>query len=100
MSTGLIVALVILAVVGVLVVALNVRARRQGYSIPGKTVVRCSRGHLFTTTWIEGGSLKAVRLGPYTRYQRCPVGRHWAIVHPIKDSELSDEQRRQAAAAG
>jgi len=100
MSTGLIVGLVILAVVGVLVVVTNVRARRKGYSIPGRTVVRCSKGHLFTTTWIEGGSLKAVRLGPYTRYQRCPVGLHWAIVHPVKDSELTDEERRQAAAAG
>jgi hypothetical protein len=98
-STALIVAIVILAVVGVLVVTANVRARRAGYSIPGKTVARCSKGHLFTTTWIEGGSLKAVRLGAYTRYQRCPVGPHWSIVHPVKNDELTDDERRAAAAA-
>lgn len=97
MPIGLIVGLAILAVVAVLVVAGNIRARRAGYSIPGKTVVRCGKGHLFTTTWIEGGSLKAVRLGAYTRYQRCPVGPHWSIVHPVKDADLTDEDRRIAA---
>ncbi len=44
--------------------------------------VRCSAGHLFTTIWIPFGSLKAVRLGS-TRYQYCPVGRHWAAVAPL-----------------
>jgi hypothetical protein len=43
------------------------------------TPVRCSAGHLFTTTWVPLGSLKAVRLGG-TRYQYCPVGHHWATV--------------------
>jgi hypothetical protein len=92
--------IVILAVVGISVVVLNVVMRRRGYSIPGKTVVRCSKGHLFTTTWIEGGSLKSVRLGPTTRYMRCPVGKHWAIVHPVKDADLTDEERRLAAEWG
>ena len=96
MSNGLIVGVVILAVVGVLVIVANVRARRKGYSIPGKTVVRCSKGHLFTTTWIEGGSLKAVRLGAYTRYQRCPVGPHWSIVVPVRDASLSKKDLRRA----
>jgi hypothetical protein len=59
--------IIILAVVGAVVVIVNVVARSKGYSIPGKTVVRCSKGHLFTTTWVEGGSLKAVRVGPPTR---------------------------------
>ncbi len=89
----LIVAVVVVAIVGVV----NLVVRRMGYAIPGRTIVRCSRGHLFTTTWIEGGSLKAIRLGPLTRYQRCPVGKHWAIVHPVKDEDLTDEQRRMAA---
>lgn len=71
--------------------------RRKGYSIPGTTIVRCSKGHLFTTTWIEGGSLRAIRLGPRTRYQRCPVGNHCGIVHPVRDDELTDEERRGAA---
>jgi hypothetical protein len=85
--TGLwIVTIGVVAVLAVVVVT-NVAVRRRGYSIPGKTVVRCSKGHLFTTTWVEGGSLKAVRLGPLTRYQRCPVGKHWAIVHPVKTED-------------
>lgn len=89
------IALVVAGVVlGLVVVGVNVLVRRMGYSIPGRTVVRCSQGHLFRTTWIAGGSLKAVRLGPLTRYQRCPVGHHWAVVHPVKDQDLSDEDRR------
>lgn len=89
----------VLIVLAICTVIVNVVVRRKGYSIPGKTVVRCSKGHLFTTTWVEGGSLKAVRLGPLTRFQRCPVGNHWAIVHPVKNEDLSDEDRRVAAAA-
>src|SRR5579862_7356238 len=94
MSIGLIIGIVALVLVGIAVVVINVVVRRKGYSIPGKTVVRCSKGHLFVTTWIEGGSLKAVRLGPFTRYQRCPVGNHWAIVHPVKDADLTSEERQ------
>ncbi len=94
MSPGVVVAIAVLAVVGVAVVTLNVVLRRKGYSIPGQTVVRCSGGHLFQTTWIEGGSLKAVRLGPLPRYQHCPVVKHWAIVHPVKQEDLTDEERR------
>jgi len=90
---GLIVGVAVLVVVAVVIVVLNLALRRRGYSIPGKTAVRCSKGHLFTTTWVEGGSLKAVRLGTTTRYQRCPVGKHWAIVHPVKDAELTAEDR-------
>lgn len=97
MSTALIVAVVILVAVGIVVVVTNVVARRRGYAIPGTTPVRCAKGHVFRTTWIEGGSLKAVRLGPYTRYQRCPVGRHWAIVHPIKEEDLTDAERAELA---
>ena len=89
----------VLVALSISVVVVNVAVQRRGYSIPGKTIVRCSRGHLFTTTWIEGGSLKAIRLGPLTRYQRCPVGGHWSIVHPVKDEDLTDEERRTAAAA-
>lgn len=90
MKAGGIVAIVVIAVV----IGLNVVVRRMGYAIPGRPVVRCSQGHLFRTTWVEGGSLKAVRLGPLTRFQRCPVGRHWAVVRPVKDDDLTDEDRR------
>jgi hypothetical protein len=89
--------LIIAPVVVAIVVVENLVMRRKDYAIPGKTIVRCNDGHLFTTTWVEGGSLKAIRLGPLTRYQRCPVAHHWAIVHPVKDEDLTDEQRRIAA---
>jgi len=70
-------------------------ARRLGYKIGGNTVVRCRQGHLFTTIWIPGVSFKAVRFGWY-RLQRCPVGAHWTLVVPVKDQDLTDEDRRMA----
>ena len=100
MPTGAIVALVIaFAVVFVYVIARMGAAAGQnrGYSgMGGDTTVRCSQGHLFTTKWIVGSSVKAVRLG-YKRYQRCPVCQKWRIVVPVRDDELSDEDRRVAA---
>ena len=99
MSTSLIVVIIVLLVVAISVAVANIVARRKGYPIPGKTTVRCSRGHLFTTTWVAGTSFLAVRLGLLTRYQRCPVGKHWAVVHPVKEEELTDEDRRIAAEA-
>ncbi|MGO8827170.1 MAG: hypothetical protein ACLQU9_18285 [Acidimicrobiales bacterium] len=100
MSTGAIVALAIaIAVVVVVLVAVGGSkwGRRRGYSgVGGDTIARCSRGHLFTTLWIPGASLKAVRLG-FKRYQRCPVCRKWRIVEPVPDSELTDEDRLLAA---
>jgi hypothetical protein len=59
--------------------------------------VRCSAGHLFTTIWIPLASLKAVRLGN-GRYQRCPVGRHWAMVAPLDRDSASAEDLATAAA--
>ena len=50
------------ALIAVLVVQ-TVVMRRRGYSVGGRTVVRCRRGHLFSTLWVPGASLKAVRLG-------------------------------------
>jgi hypothetical protein len=67
----------------------------RGYRMGGDVVVRCRRGHLFTTIWIPGASLKSVRLG-WWKVQRCPVGRHWSIVTPVKESELSDAELRTA----
>src|SRR3954467_4125575 len=54
-------------------------ARRRGRLFAASTIVRCHRGHLFTTVWIPGVSFKSIRLGPW-RVQRCPVGQHWALV--------------------
>ena len=100
MPTGAIVALVIVfAVIFVYVIARMGAAagQKRGYSgMGGDTIVRCSLGHLFTTTWIVGSSVKAVRLG-YKRYQRCPVCKKWRIVVPVRDDELTDEDRRVAA---
>lgn len=59
--------------------------------------VRCRDGHLFTTIWIPGASLKAVRLGR-RRMQRCPVGGHWTIVVPL-DPQTASAADLQAAAA-
>jgi hypothetical protein len=73
-------------------IAVWMRTGRPG----GRVVVRCRQGHLFTTIWIPGVSLKAARLGPW-RYQRCPVGHHWSLVAPVRESGLSEEQRRTAA---
>jgi hypothetical protein len=77
------------------VVAEPVLMKLRGYPIAGNLVVRCRRGHLFTTIWIPGASLKAIRLG-WWRFQRCPVGGHWSIVTPVRRSELSEDERRAA----
>jgi hypothetical protein len=89
---------IVIAVVVVFAVAAlgSLIARRRGYNIGSDTVVRCSKGHLFTTVWVAGVSFKAVRLGT-ARYQHCPVGHHWAIVRPVREDELTDEDRRVAA---
>ncbi len=60
-------------------------------------IVRCSRGHLFETIWVPLASLKAVRLGQ-RRFQRCPVGRHWAMVSRVDESTLSPSEIEDARA--
>ena len=72
-------------------VALRIRSGRLG----GNVVVRCRRGHLFTTIWIPGVSVKSIRLG-WWRVQRCPVGHHWSIVVPVREAELSRRDARRA----
>jgi len=81
-----------LAVAVVLLIIGTVLARRLGYKIGGRTVVRCRQGHLFTTIWIPGVSLKAIRLG-WFRLQRCPVGHHWSLVSPVRDADLAPMER-------
>jgi hypothetical protein len=70
-------------------------ARRRGYPLGGNVVVRCRQGHLFTTIWIPGASLKSIRLG-WWRFQRCPVGGHWSLVAPVRESDLDAEEKRVA----
>jgi hypothetical protein len=67
----------------------------RGYRLGGNVVVRCRDGHLFTTIWVPGASLKALRIGPW-RVQRCPGGHHWSIVTPVRKADLSEAQRRLA----
>lgn len=86
------VALVVPLALVLMLIAGTVGARRRGYSIGGECVVRCQQGHLFTTIWLPGGSFKAIRLG-WFRFQWCPVGEHWAIVVPVKDSDLTPSER-------
>ena len=71
-------------------------ARLRGYRFGGNVIVRCRDGHFFTTIWVPGASLKSVRLG-WWRLQHCPVGDHWSIVSPVKDDDLSDDEKRLAA---
>jgi hypothetical protein len=67
----------------------------RGYGLGGQVVVRCRQGHVFTTIWIPGASLKAVRLG-WMRFQRCPVGGHWALVTPVTRTDLTEDERHLA----
>lgn len=60
-------------------------------------IVRCSQGHLFETIWVPLASLKAVRLGP-RRFQRCPVGKHWALVSRVDESTLTPPELEEARA--
>jgi hypothetical protein len=79
------------------IVAGTLLARRRGYSVGGNTIVRCRRGHLYTTIWVPGVKLKALDLG-IARLQYCPVGKHWSLVTPVRDSDLTDEERTFARA--
>jgi hypothetical protein len=67
------------------------RTRRIG----GNLIVRCRAGHLFTTLWIPAVSVKSLRLGLW-RVQRCPIGRHWSLVTPVNERDLSESERRFA----
>jgi hypothetical protein len=80
----------------VVLVARVVVARRAGYKIGGTTVVRCSKGHIFMTTWVPRGHSRRSRLG-LVRFRYCPVGHRWALVTPINEADLTDEAKRLAA---
>ena len=69
---------------------------RHGYGIGGNVIVRCGKGHLFTTIWLPAASVKSVRLGA-RRFQYCPVGHHWSLVRLVRKSELSARQLRVAS---
>ena len=85
-----------LLLVSALIAGSMIIAQRLGYKLGVNTVVRCRQGHLFTTIWIPGVKLKGLDLG-VARFQWCPVGRHWTLVTPVRESDLTDEDRRVAA---
>jgi len=90
-------AVIVIVLIALALAATTLAARWMGYSgIGGDTVVRCRAGHLFTTLWVPGASLKSIRLG-MTRFQYCPVGKHWTLVAPVRESELTDEERQFAS---
>jgi hypothetical protein len=74
-----------------------VAATLLGRDFGTHTVVRCRQGHLFSTIWIPGVKLKALDLG-VARVQRCAVGRHWTLVTPVRDRDLTAGQRDFAKA--
>jgi hypothetical protein len=79
-------------VIGAAFVAVEAAAvKLRAGKLAGNVVVRCRAGHLFTTIWIPGGSLKSVRLGLW-RFQRCPVGGHWSLVTPVNPAGLSEDE--------
>jgi len=69
--------------------------KRRGYGLGGDVLVRCRRGHLYTTMWIPGASVTSVRLG-WWRIQYCPVGRHVSLVTPVDAAGLSAADRQAA----
>jgi hypothetical protein len=89
--------LVVLAVTLTAYAVGTVIAIRQGYRFGKDAPVRCHQGHVFTTVWIPGASVKALRLG-FWRVQWCPVGRHVTLVRPVRDADLTDAERAFAAA--
>jgi hypothetical protein len=84
-----------LAALALALVGGTIVMRRRGYGVGANTVVRCHGGHLFTTIWIPAASVKSLRLG-WWRFQRCPVGRHWTLVHPVREADLSEGERQDA----
>ena len=77
------------------IVAYTLIARRLGYKLGGNVIVRCLQGHLFTSLLIPGVNLKAIDL-VVARVQHCPVGNHWSLVVPVRESDLTEEERQRA----
>jgi hypothetical protein len=81
-------------VIGALV-GFTLAARHLGYKLGPNTTARCRQGHVFMTILIPGVNLKAIDLG-IARLQRCPVGSHWSLVTPVRDSDLTNKERQLA----
>jgi hypothetical protein len=67
----------------------------RGYHLGGNVIVRCREGHLFTTIWVPGISVKALRFAGW-RLQRCPVGQHTSLVTLVRRRDLTESEERLA----
>jgi hypothetical protein len=83
-------------IVGGVIAGGVVAARVMGYKLGGNVVVRCRQGHVFSTVWIPGVKLKEIDLA-VARVQHCPVGKHWSLVVPVREKDLTDGEREFAA---
>ena len=69
---------------------------RSGYGLGGEVIVRCRDGHLFSTLWIPGASVKALRLGLVAR---SALPRRPALVARFTRSPVTPSAPAQIAAA-
>ncbi len=53
-----------------------------------RQLVRCSRDHLYYTTWWRWGSLKAARFGP-VRWQPCPIEHRFRLTRKVDPATVS-----------
>ena len=79
-------------IVAVIIVKVAVSKVKKRPALGGTILVRCSKGHVFRTTWSPLGSLTSIRLGS-RRFQHCPVGHHWTFVTPVSDTDMTTEER-------
>ena len=75
----------------------TVAARLLGYKLGTNVIVRCRRGHVYSTIWIPGVKLKGLDL-VVARFQYCPVGKHWSLVVPVREKDLTEGERQFARA--
>ncbi len=63
-----------------------------------RRIYRCSEGHVFARSiwWPLTGGYPHVRLG-FAAYDRCPVGRHWALIKPVRDRDLTEAESETVA---
>jgi hypothetical protein len=63
--------------------------------IVGRRVLRCSRGHLYTSS--EGARiLLSAHFGPY-RFTRCPVDGRWGFMSNVNARDLTEAEQAEAA---
>lgn len=62
--------------------------------IIGRRILRCSDGHLFTSS--EGSRLfLSMHFGP-KRLMRCPVDRKWRMMENVNSKDLTESELQEA----